>query len=186
MRYLKYIIASCLSLTLVAGCPDELNISIEDVAARLNGAIGNIQTRPQTLPSVLVQEGDTILIDASVTIINNPLLDIEVADLPDVTLLGFENDTGWDIFITYYADDEFQGVYVYDGETLLLEYPCLLVVELIGEDDVDPDTGILVDSFDLTGVNFFNPDDFYCGDALILTFDPFFIDGRAEVVDLLR
>jgi hypothetical protein len=42
-----------------------------------------------------------------------------------------------------------------------------------------------VDSFDLSGIVYFNPDDFLCGDALILTFDPFTISARAEVVDLL-
>jgi len=62
-------------------------------------------------------------------------------------------------------------VYVYDGETLLLEYPCLNVLELIQEDHVDP-YRLLVESFDLTGTNFFNPDDFICGDAFILNFDP--------------
>jgi hypothetical protein len=75
--------------------------------------------------------------------------------------------------------------YVYDGEALLLDYPCLDVIELISEDDVDPVSGLLVDSFDLTGDNYFNPDDFFCGDAFILNFDPFSISARAEVINLL-
>ncbi len=185
MRHLTFIIAACLSLGLVAGCSGPIIVDIEDVSARLTSAVDVIQTQPQTLPPVLVQEGDTILIDASVTIIDDPIQDIVVVELPDRTVLGFENDTGWDIYIKYYADDELQGVYVYDGEALLLEYPCLSVIELISEDDVDPDTGVLVDSFDLTGVDFFNPDDFLCGDAFILNFDPSSVDARAEVVDLL-
>jgi hypothetical protein len=71
------------------------------------------------LPPALVQEGDTILIDASVTIIDDPAQDIVVVELPNRTVLGLENDTGWDIYIRYYADDELQGVYVYDGEVML-------------------------------------------------------------------
>ena len=90
-----------------------------------------------------------------------------------------------DIYIKYFADGELQGVYVYDGEALLLEYPCLTVIELLSEDDVDPNTGVLVDSFDLAGADFVNPDDFACGDAFILNFDPFSINVRSEVVALL-
>ena len=182
MRTVLLVIATCLSLSLVAGCPSEIDIDIEDVAARLTSAVGVVQTQPQTLPPVLAQEGDTILIDNSVTIINDPAEDIVVVELPNRTVLGFENDTGWDIYIKYYADDNLQGIYVYDGEALLLEYPCLSVIELISEDDVDPATGVLVDSFDLTGADFFNPDDFFCGEAFILNFDPFSVEARAEVV----
>ena len=185
MRALTFTIVAGLSLSLVAGCPSEIDINIEDIAARLISSVNVIQTQPQTLPPVLVQEGDTIIIDASVTIIDNPARDIVVVELPNRTVLGFENDTGWDIYIRYYADDEMQGVYVYDGETLLLDYPCLDVIELISEDDVDPYTDLLVDSFDLTGDDYFNPDDFLCGDAFILNFDPFSVSARAEIVDLL-
>jgi hypothetical protein len=110
MRNLIFIITIGLSLSLVAGCPSGIGLDLENVAARLSSAVGVIQTRPQTLPPVLVQEGDTILIDASVTIINDPARDIAVVELPNRTVLGFENDTGWDIYITYYIDDELQSV----------------------------------------------------------------------------
>jgi hypothetical protein len=186
VRTLAFAAAVGLSLSLVAGCPSGTDISIEEIAARLIGAVGPIQARPQALPPVLVQEGHTIIINASVTIINDPVRDLVVVELPTRTVLGFENDTGWDIYIRYYADDELQGVYVYDGEVLLLDYPCLSIVELISEDDIDPGTGLRVDSFDLTGADFFNPEDFYCGDAFILTFDPWTISARAEVIPLLR
>src|SRR3990172_5450015 len=146
MQKLTFIIAACLPLSLGPGCPDVINIEIVDSATRLTNAVGTIQTRPQTLPPVLVQQGDTILIDNSVTIINNPAQDLVVVELPNRTVLGFENETGWDIYIRYYADNELQGVYVYDGEALLLDYPCLTLIELVSEDDVDPNTGLLVDS----------------------------------------
>jgi hypothetical protein len=185
MQKLTFVFAACLPLSLGAGCPDQITIDGVDITARLTGAVGVIQTRAQTLPPVLVQQGDTILIDNSVTIINNPARDLVVVELPDRTVLGLENDTGWDIYIRYFADGELQGVYVYDGEALLLDYPCLTVIELASEDDVDPSTGLLVDSFDLAGADFFNPDDFACGDAFILNFDPFSINVRSEVVALL-
>jgi hypothetical protein len=185
MRNLTSLIAACLSLSLGAGCSGPINIDTGDLIARLADAVGVIQTQPQTLPAVLVQEGDTILIDSSVTIIDDPAQDIVVVELPDRTVLGLENDTGWDIYIQYFADGDLQGVYVYDGEALLLEYPCLSVIELSSEDDVDPDTGLLVDSFDLSGADFFNPDAFACGDAFILNFDPSSVSARTEVVDLL-
>ena len=185
MRNVTFFIAACLSLNLSTGCSGPITVDIGEIVARLDDAVGVIQTQPQTLPPALVQEGDTILIDNRVTIIDNPAQDIVIAELPDQTVLGFENDTGWDIYIQYFADADLQGVYVYDGEALLLEYPCLSVIELISEDDIDPDTGLLVDSFDLTGDNYFNPDDFLCGDAFILNFDPWSVNARAEVVDLL-
>jgi hypothetical protein len=185
MRVLTCFIAASLALSVVGACSADLNLDSDGVFARLIDAVGVIQTRQQTLPPVLVQEGDTILIDNSVTIIEDPNRDIVVTELPNVTVLGFENDTGWDIYIKYYADNELQGIYVYDGEAPLLNYPCLSVIELISEDDVDPVSGVLIDSFDLTGADFFNPDDFLCGDAFILNFDPESVDARAEVIDLV-
>ena len=182
MRAYAMIVVVCLSASLLAGCGGGINGN--DIAALLANAVGLIQTRPQELPPVLVQEGDTILIDASATIIVNPAEDIVLAELPNLTVLGFENDTDWDMYIKYHADGELQGIYVYQGEALLLQYPCLNEVALVSEDDIDPVTGALVDSFDLTGSIFVNPDDFFCGDALILNFDPFSVTARAEVVNL--
>ena len=184
-RNLTVIIAASLSLSLSAGCSGPTTFDIGEIVTRLTGAVGPIQTQPQTLPPALVQQGDTILIDNSVTIIDDPAQDIVVAELPNRTVLGFENDTGWDIYIRYFADGDLQGVYVYDGEALLLEYPCLSLIELLSEDDVDPATDLLVDSFDLTGADFSNPGDFVCGDAFILNFDPSSVNARTEVVDLL-
>lgn len=183
MRIVAMVAVFCLSTCLFAGCGNEIEIDDVDIAALLD-AVGLIQTRPQELPDVLLNQGDTILINTNVTIINNPAVDIVPAELPNLTVLGFENDTDWDIYIRYLADDELQGIYVYQGEALLLGYPCLEVVELLSEDDIDPFTGELVDSFDLTGANFFNPEDFFCGDALILTFDPFSVTASVELVDL--
>lgn len=48
----------------------------------------------------------------------------------------------------------------------------------------DPDTGVAIAWFDLSGTDFFNPDDFTCGDAFILNFDPSSVGARTEAVDL--
>ncbi|HKQ48548.1 MAG TPA: hypothetical protein VJZ71_10800 [Phycisphaerae bacterium] len=181
MQRFRKLAVACLFAGLFAGCGADIDADIEGL---LINAVGDIQTRPQELPPVLVDQGDTILIDTDVIIIDDPSEDLFPEDLPNLTVLGFENDTDWDIYITYFADGELQGIYVYQGEALLLGYPCLEIVELISEDDIDPFTGELVDSFDLTGADFFNPEDFLCGDALILTFDPFSITASVEVVDL--
>lgn len=174
-RFISVSISACL----LVGCG-----SGSEFAALLSDAVSFIQSRQQVLPPVLIDRGDTIIIDSSVTIIVNPAVDIVPAHLPNLTVLGFENDTPWDIFIKYYADGILQGVFVYSGEALLLGYPCLSEVELISEDDIDPFTGELVASFDLFGFIYFNPEDFFCGEALILNFDPFFVNVRAEVVVL--
>ncbi|MBI5764740.1 MAG: hypothetical protein HZA51_14585 [Planctomycetes bacterium] len=182
MRRFATAMVLSMSALLTAGCG--IAITGDDIAALLADAIGLIQTRPQELPPVLIDQGDSIIIDASVTIIVNPAVDIVPADLPNVTVLGFENDTDWDIYIKYFADGELQGIYVYQGEVLLLEYPCLDVIELISEDDIDPFTGELVDSFDLIGDDFFNPEDFFCGDAVIFNFNPVSALPDVEIVDL--
>lgn len=180
MRATGFVFAVCLSMGVLGGCSGDLDLELEDVLGGLRSAIGPIQTRSQDLPPVLVDQGDTIIIDNRVTIIDDLDEDIVIVDVPNITVLTFENYTGRDIYLTYYADDQYQGVYVYDGETLLLEYPCLSVIELISEDDIDPFSGVLIDSFDLTGINFFNPEDFYCGDAYIITFDLTSLTSGAE------
>lgn len=181
MRMKSILLSLFLATGVCAGCDSAGNFS-----ALLADAVGIIQSRSQELPPVLVERGDEILIDADVTIIVNPSVDIVYADLPNLTVLAFENVTDWDIFIKYLADGELQGIYVYQGEALLLSYPCLGVVDLISEDDIDPFTGELVDSFDLTGFSYFNPEDFFCGDALILNFDPFSVNVSVEVIDLYQ
>jgi hypothetical protein len=153
----------------------------------LDNRVDVVQTadpRDAELPAVLVDDGDTIVIDADVTVIVDVHTDFIVADLPDQTVIGFENLTGYDLYLRYYADDVVQGVYVLDGETLLLDYPCLNAIELLSEDDIDPVSGLLAQSYELTGL-FLNPDDFYCGDAVILTFDPFAITTDIDLIDLL-
>lgn len=173
------ILVSCLLLAIPSGCLssdaiEELIDSLDDIEVQIDDQVDVIQVQdPRTvvLPPAAVQQGDTVFIDNSVTIINDVQTDIIVTELPDTTILGFENLTGYDIYVQYFADNDLQGIFVFDGETLLLDYPCLGSIELVSEDDFDPFDGVLVDSFDLGGIFFTNPEDFECGDAFIMTFD---------------
>jgi hypothetical protein len=135
------------------------------------------------LPSMLSVEDDEVVIDPNALLITAGA-ELGVAELPDVIVLGFENLTGFDIYVTYRTDGEPQSTYVFAGETLLLEYPCLSDVQLVSEEDFDPLTGFRVWSFALDSV-FLNPVDFLCGDALLLTFDPEAVSATVERIDLL-
>jgi hypothetical protein len=153
---------------------------------RLAHSVGTVQTadpREAHLPDELAAGGDTIVINADVHVIVNIEQDLEVVDLPDSTVVGFDNQTGYDLYIRFRADGDVQGVYVYDGDTLLLDYPCLSEIELLSEDDIDPFTGDVFDSFDLFEI-YVNPDDFICGDALILPFEATEVDIVVEYIDL--
>ena len=97
--------------------------------------------------------------------------DIAGEDLDDIVLLGIENLTGFDLFIGFNIDDEFQGIFVFNGETVLLEYDCFETIELLFEDDFEPETGVFIEGFDLFDSIFEAGVDFDCGDVLIVTFD---------------
>lgn len=147
--------------------------SLSDIQVQIDSNVNSVQTedpRAVVLPPAATSQGDTVIIDNSVTVINNVQQDIIPSNLPDETILGIENQTGFDIYVQYFVDGELQGVFVYDGETLLLDYPCVDTVELVSEDDFDPFTGFQVDAFDLSAF-FTNPEDFSCGDAFIMTID---------------
>jgi len=186
---------------LTAGCTIDLQLDTSDDSAtdhptdgttvggvtRLEQTVETIQTtdpRSIELPEPLVVTGQVVIIDQSVTVIIDPEEELVVEELPDRTVLGFDNQTGYDLYLRYLADGELQGVYVYDGETLLLEYPCLDVIELLSEDDIDPVTGWLVDSIELSDV-FVNPDHFECGDALVIEFYWDQLEISIELVELL-
>ncbi len=159
-----------------------------DGLTRLETTVTDVQVedpRDVDLPPPLDQEGDTVIINQDVTVITNIEQDLVVEELPNHTVLGFDNQTGFDIYVRYLADDAVQGIYIFDGETLLLEYPCLFSVELLSEDDIDPVSGVLVNSIELINTVYANPDDFVCGDALIVTFDPFSVQGAVQLIDLL-
>lgn len=171
--------------TISEDAAEELN----DLADKIIDAVGDIQVvdpRTVDLPPVLDGTSNTVILRNDVTVVNVIQEDLVVQELPNINLLGFENRTGFDIFISYDVEGAPQGVYVLDGETLLLEYDCLSDFELVSEDDVDPDSGVLADSFDFQDALFLNPDDFLCGDAVIVTFAPEDISVTTELIDLTK
>lgn len=182
----KVLFTTCLC-ALIAGCPGaniDLEDLLEDLQINIDRSVNVIQQRdPRTvvLPPALQQD---IVLNANVDVIVDVRTDIVAARLPDITLLGFENLTGFDIYIQYLADGQIQGIFVFDGETLLLEYPCLDEIVLLFEEDFDPFTGVFVADFDLIGSEFFNPIDFECGDALILTFFPDAVEANVELISV--
>ncbi len=165
-----------------------IDLSGDDGLRELEAEIEVLQEedpRDVELPDALVDVGADVIIDADVDVIINIDEDVVVEELPDALLVGFENYTGYDIYVQYYADGELQGVFVYDGETLLLDYWCLTTLELVSEDDIDPLTGVLVDSWELAAL-YVNPDDFLCGDALIFVFDALGVELTYEVIELVE
>jgi hypothetical protein len=181
-----------LLLGIVAGCPvdfgDVLD-DLEDLELTIDQSVNIIQEEDPrevvVLPADFDDRGDTIIIADDADVIVDVSEDLVIVELPDITLVGFENLTGFDVYITYAVDGELQGVLVYRNETLLLEYPCLTLIELIAEEDFDPLTGSFLDEYDLTGIDFVNPFDFECGDALIITIDPFALTASTERIDLI-
>lgn len=183
--------ALALNLGAVSGCGTGEAIAdiLDELDLEIDNSVDVIQTedpRFVTVPAGFEDTGDTIIIDNSVTIIEDVQTDIIVEELPDSLILGFENITGFDVFIQYFADNDLQGILVFDGETLLLDYPCLGSFELISEDDFDPFTGELVDSFDLSGGLFEEGFDYFCGDAVIVTFEFDQISTAVDVIDVLN
>lgn len=153
--------------------------------------IGNAINTPQTVdprdvapPSGFGPRGNSINVEPDVIFVDDISTDLAGVNLPDITLLGFENITGFDIYLEYTVDGVDQTMLVYDGETVLLDYPCIFDLELLTEEDYVPDSGDFVQAFDLTGSIFLNPDDFICGDAFIITFDPTAIEAGVEVINL--
>ena len=188
-RNVVRIVLSMLAITASVGCNLDLGAlldELEDLEITINNAVTTIQVDdPLTtnLPSGFAGRGGAIILGNDV-FVDDISDDLVFADLPDITLLGFENLTGFDIYIEYLVDGELQGVLVRDGETLLLEYFCLGLIELLTEEDFIPLTGEFFDEFDLSGTFFENPFDFECGDALIITIDPFSVGATVELIDL--
>lgn len=173
----------------LGGCPDEIELEdiLEDIEINIGGHVDEFQTidpRFGPRPVDLDSRGDTIIIEENTTIIVDISEQLVVEELPDITLLGFENLTGFDLYLSYFVDGVEQGILVYDGETLFLEYePCVFELELGFEDHFDVATGVFVESFDLQGTFFDEGIDYFCGDALILTFDEFDIFVTVEPLE---
>ncbi len=174
----------------LAGCNldvDEFLDELENIEILIGDSVDVIQRddpRTVQLPDAFIDRGDSVVINTLVDVIVDVSTELIYEELPNVTLIGFENLTGYDVYMTYLVDGEFQGVFVYDGETLLLEYPCVDIIEMLTEEDFDPIFGDFVREFDISDTYYTNPFDFECGDALIVTIDPVSLVANAERLDL--
>ncbi len=158
---------------LTAGCVIRVPSELADLADSIDALVGVIQDEdPRDID--LAGDDDDLLdveLDDDAEFIDDIEEDLDLDDLDDIVLLGIENLTGFDVFIGFNIDDEFQGIFVLNGETVLLEYDCFETIELLFEDDFEPETGVFVEGFDLFDSIFESGVDFDCGDALIVTFD---------------
>lgn len=178
----------------LTGCPGDLadildELDLEDIELRITSNVAPLQQQDPrliVLPQPVLDRGDTVIINNNVVIVNDVQQDVIIAELPDSLLLGFENITGFDAYIRYLVDGVEQGIFVFDGETLLLDYPCAETVDLLSEEHFDVFTGELVEAFDLSDFLFDLGFDFECGDAFIITFAPEDIGTRVELIDLLE
>jgi hypothetical protein len=160
--------------TNLADLLDELDL--DDLEINIYNSVNDVQVvdpRDEVIPG-----GNTIVLQPEVIFVDDISDDLDDSSLPDITLLAWENQTGFDLYLEYAVDGILQSIFVFDGETIFLEYPCLFDIELLLEEDYDPLTGQLVFFDDtLPGTIFFNPDDFICGDAVIFTFiDDIFLE----------
>ncbi len=188
------LLATALIGATMGGCPDiELEDVLEELEININQVVSDVQTiDPRSNDLILLGDAaDTVVvIEDNADVIVDIRDQLVVEELLDINLIGFENLTGFDVYLVFLVDGIEQGVFVFDGETLLLEYPCIEQLQLLAEEDYDPFTGEFLGDFDLSGLNYFNgdffaaPQDFYCGDALILTIDPIAITAEADLIDL--
>ena len=155
------------------GCIFRAPSELAELANSIDGLVGVIQDDDPR--DIDLQGSDDDLLDVEldddVEFIDDIEQDLAGEDLDDIVLLGIENLTGFDLFIGFNIDDEFQGIFVFNGETVLLEYDCFETIELLFEDDFEPETGVFVEGFDLFDSIFEAGVDFDCGDVLIVTFD---------------
>lgn len=182
-------------LPVLTACNTDLNDLIDRFTdpdiARIEGRFGDRGSRLQqqdprnlVLPNELANRGDTVVINNQVTVINNFQEDVVVVEVPDSVWLVFDNLTGDDIYVEYLADNAPQSVFVLDGDTLILEYPCLATIDLLSEEHFDVFTGASVDFFNLD-VPLDRGPNFECGEALLFSFEPDGVFVEPDVIDLL-
>lgn len=162
----------------------ELLQALQNFSLNINTSVNQLQTVDPRGPNVMLPGGRELMITDGVDLITDPGDQIDPNEFDDSLLVGFENTSENDMYIEYAVDDEFQSVYVYPGETILLEYPCAMSIEVTLEEDWDSLDFTLVNTLDWSGTTFTNPDDFDCASALIISMDGMSVDAEPELIDL--
>jgi hypothetical protein len=139
--------------------------------------LGNIQTsdpRSIELSDDADSRGDSVNISSNAEFITSVANQITAAELPTISLVGFDNQTGFNMLLTFTIDSVTQEAFVLDGDTLLLKYPCIGRVQLTDEVDFDPVTGDFVQEFalDSFGSLLIRGIDFNCGDYVVFSITP--------------
>jgi hypothetical protein len=173
----RFSVMVCLAMVLGGGaCPNAtVNIELDQAVENIDRSVTTIQETDVTtidVPEAAVERDDVVVVEETAIVITNVREDFIVRPVEDFLVLGFDNQTGRDIFVDYEVDGDFQSVFVFDNETVLIEYNCILEVHLLGEDDYDPFTDEFIESFDLADFFYFEGEDYDCGDLLVLTIDP--------------
>lgn len=169
------------------GCQTDLTEflqALQSIEININGAVNQLQTRDPRDPDFMVPGGRNLMITEGVDLITDPSDQLDPDGFDEVLLIGFENTSGNDMYIEYMVDAEFQAIFVFDGETILLEYPCATSLEVTLQEDYDPTDFMLVNTLDWTGTTFSSPDDFDCASALILTLDGTSVSAEPELIEL--
>ncbi|MCB9851717.1 MAG: hypothetical protein H6819_01375 [Phycisphaerales bacterium] len=146
--------------------------------------VNQLQTVDPRNPGVNLPGGRNPMITDGVDQITDPGDQIDPDTFEDSFLMGIENTSAYDMYVEYLVDDVMQAVYVFEGETLLLEYECASSVEITLEEDYDPFDFTLVEMHDWTGTIFNSPDDFECGAAMIVTLDGVTVSAEPDVINL--
>jgi hypothetical protein len=195
IRVLRTLAIGSFAALSLGGCPSADDIEdiideLDDIEIEIDNSVDVIQDddpRFVSLPPTLASRTDVIIIDNSVTIIDNVQDDIIIEELPNSLLIGFENLRGLDGYFRYFANDDIQGIFVFAGETLILEYDCLFDFELVSEEYFNPFDGVLEEAFEYDPGEFFfeEPFDYLCGDFFLFTFTADSVEFGTESVSLI-
>ena len=149
------------------------------LAAQISAAAGAIQDQDPTgdpaaltLPKDLTVRGDRMMLAPGASVITDA--GSQLAPLADTALVALQNATGFDMYVRFAVDGAEQGLLIYSGQSLLIQYPCPETIVLLSEDLFELGTGQFVSSYDLLQTTFVGQADFQCGDLLVI---PFLTDG---------
>lgn len=174
------------------GCTGLLGLSgddLEDVLDEIEDALDDtyIAIQQQSQTSIIVPDTGgnlDVVLSQNVLVVDDPSADLAFVSLPNIVLLGFENLSGLDLFVVYRVDGVEQSIFVYDGETVLLSYPCFADFELIADYAYEPFSGAYFGLVEYQDFYFVNPTDFICGDYLLITYEPDRVIAEPLTIDL--
>lgn len=172
--------------------PAQASALLQQAVDGFNSVIDNLQQGVQ-VPENVTQQTSTAITQINQELGTNVNINIDVNILgsarfidnfgQDVTyqegiasvFVAFTNVTGNDIWVEYFIDNTEQSVYVYSGDSLVVEYDCNLfsplLIATVAEVDFDPVTGSFLAAFPFTQLNIARGT-FDCGDLVEFTFTP--------------